>query len=95
MSAIATGATVITAQAEKWDPLRYGEQRRKEEQLQSAFSLGIKGSEKMIAQPTKLQNRKHQINSLVYKAAEVEFELMEMKGARNKTKSETQAKYGW
>jgi hypothetical protein len=28
-------------------------------------------------------------------AANVELEMMEAKGARNKTKAETQAKYGW
>lgn len=48
-----------------------------------------------MIQPTKLQNRKHQINSLVFKAAETELQLLEMKTNRNRTKSETQRKYGW
>jgi hypothetical protein len=49
----------------------------------------------LIAAPTKTQNKKHQINSLAMSAASVELELMEARGARSKSKSETQSKYGW
>jgi proline-rich protein PRCC len=45
--------------------------------------------------PSKVQKRKHQINSLAVSAAERELELMEARGNSMKTKSQTQAKYGW
>ena len=45
--------------------------------------------------PSKLQKRKHQINSLAIAAAERELELMEKRGRATKTKAETNAKYGW
>ena len=45
--------------------------------------------------PTKLQRRKHQINSLATAAAERELELMDKKGQSLRTKAQTQAKYGW
>ena len=85
----------IEASQEPWDSSKYGEQQKREMQLQSVFNFGQKGGEKLISQPTKVQSRKHQINSLALHAAEMELELMEARGARSKTKSETQAKYGW
>jgi hypothetical protein len=86
---------LMSAPMEKWDPSKYEERHKKEMQAQSVFNLGQKGQDKMVVQPSRLQNRRHQINSLVANAAQVELELMEARGARNKTKSETQAKYGW
>ena len=74
-----------------WDDSRYREQKQKEAEMQKMFG----GSNSMIAQPTKNQNRKHQINSLVYSAAQSELELLEARARQGKTKSETQAKYGW
>jgi proline-rich protein PRCC len=53
------------------------------------------GTTQTVFKPSKTQKRKHQINSLAYSAAERELELMEKKGQSNKTKSQTQAKYGW
>jgi len=53
------------------------------------------GESQTVYKPSKVQKRKHQINSLAYSAAERELELMEKKGNSNKTKSQTQAKYGW
>ena len=44
---------------------------------------------------TKTQRRKHQINSLAISAAERELELLDKKGKSNKTKHETNARYGW
>jgi len=76
-----------------WDDTKYREQKQRQEELQNMF--GNPGGNKMIAQPTKNQNRKHHINSMVFSAAEAELELMENRARRSKSKSETQAKYGW
>ena len=79
-----------------WDKNKYLERQKNEEQVNNIYHFGgTNGGAKIIAQPTRLQNRKHQINSLAMAAANVELEMMEAKGARNKTKAETQAKYGW
>lgn len=53
------------------------------------------GETHTVFKPSKVQKRKHQINSLAYSAAERELELMEKKGQSLKTKAQTQAKYGW
>ena len=90
-------ASVLELQAniEPWNPDLYGEQQKREALLSSAFNFGQKGGDSMIQQPTKVQNRRHQINSLAFNAAQIEMELLDAKGARMRTKSETQAKYGW
>ena len=46
-------------------------------------------------QPSKLQKRKHQINSLAAECAANSVELAQRRSAGFKTKQETQAKYGW
>eukprot|EP01041_Mallomonas_annulata_P003733 gene3733-7416_t len=84
----------LQANVEPWNPYLYGEQQKREAQLTSAFNFGQNGKDQMISQPTKLQNKRHQINSLAFNAAQIELELLDAKGARMKTKSETQAKYG-
>jgi hypothetical protein len=76
-----------------WDDSRYREQQQRQEELQTMF--GNPKGDKMIAQPTKNQNRKHHINSMVFSAAEAELELLEARGRQSKSKSETQGKYGW
>ena len=53
------------------------------------------GETSTVYKPTKVQKRKHQINSLAHAAVERELELMEAKGNALKTKAQTQAKYGW
>jgi Mitotic checkpoint regulator, MAD2B-interacting len=73
-----------------WDRLKYAEKQKLEEQVNKTYKIGEK-----IAQPSRLQNKKHQINSLAQAAANVELEMFDAKGARNKSKAETQAKYGW
>jgi hypothetical protein len=79
----------------EWDRTKYNEQLQRQAEVQNMFSFSAQAGNKMISQPTKNQNRKHQINSLAMSAAEYELELMEVRGARAKAKSETQAKYGW
>ena len=76
-----------------WDDTRYREQKQRQQELQTMF--GNPGGDKNIAQPTKNQSRKHHINSMVFSAAEAELELLEARGRQVKSKSETQAKYGW
>ena len=54
-----------------------------------------KNADKSLAIPSRLQNRKHHINSLVRSAADTELALLDARGGRSRTKAETQAKYGW
>jgi hypothetical protein len=75
-----------------WNPEKYKEQQEREASVQKEFSL-THGSSFM--QPTKTQNRKHQLTSLVFKAAQTELALLESRSSKMKTKSETQGKYGW
>lgn len=74
-----------------WDQHAYTDQQSKEAQIMKQYTGGGGSG----AQPTKLQNRKHQLSSLALKAAETEIALLEARGIRQKTKSQTQGKYGW
>jgi hypothetical protein len=74
-----------------WDSSKYEKQREREQEIQKSYNLTTGA----ISQPTKMQNRKHQINSLAFQAAKMELQMLESKGARMKTKYETQSKYGW
>ncbi len=47
------------------------------------------------AEGTKLQRRKHQINTLAAQANAMERELLDNAGRGKLTKAQTQAKYGW
>lgn len=80
-------------QCSTWDDTRYREQKQRQQELQTMF--GNPNGDKMVAQPTKNNSRKHQINSLMFSAAESELELLESRGRQSKSKAETQAKYGW
>lgn len=77
----------------KWNQIEYDNQTKREQELREMYSGGAQAGGGV--QPSKLQNRKHQINSLAMKAAETEIKMLEVKANRVKTKSETQAKYGW
>lgn len=79
----------------EWNSDDYYTQQKRQKELQSIFNFKQNGGDKMLSQPTKLQNKRHQINSLVMSAAESELELLEAKGRQLKTKYETQSKYGW
>lgn len=95
-SATFAGAQLIDVQHNhEWDADYYYTQQKRQKELQSIFNFKQNGGDKMMAQPTKLQNKRHQINSLVMSAAESELELLEAKGRQMKTKYETQSKYGW
>lgn len=45
--------------------------------------------------PDRMAKRKHQISTLYHQSKLKEMELLERKGQGVKSKSETQAKYGW
>ncbi len=47
------------------------------------------------AEGTKLQRRKHQINTLAAQAKAMEQELLDNAGRGKLTKAQTHAKYGW
>lgn len=51
-----------------WDSTRYDDQRKRESMVQSSFNLG---QNNLFTNPTKLQNRKHQINTLAIQAAKM------------------------
>ena len=96
VGALENGATFIDVQPpQEWDTEQYMMQQKRQEELKSMFNFSQKGGDNALSQPTKLQNRRHQINSLVFSAAESELELLEAKGRQMKTKYETQSKYGW
>eukprot|EP01038_Epipyxis_sp_PR26KG_P009942 gene9942-13375_t len=75
-----------------WDSEKYKTQLEREAMVYKEFNFNGATS---ANQPTKTQNRKHQLNSLLFKAAETELALLESRGNRSKSKSETQGKYGW
>ena len=77
-----------------WNAQAYTMQKQNEAELHRAF-FAAKGGEKAIAPVSKLQGRKHQINSLVLQAAKTELSLLNAKGDRNLSKQETRTKYGW
>ena len=93
VTAVEEGQFIDVSGAQGWDSTKYNEQQSREAEVNGMFSR--QAGDKMIAQPTKLQTRRHQINSLAMSAASVELELMEARGARAKSKAETQSKYGW
>lgn len=75
----------------QWNSDKYNEQQQRELAIQQSFGKAA-GS---IAMPSKVQNRKHQLNSLALRAAETELAMLDAKGALIKSKRETQGKYGW
>lgn len=75
-----------------WDAAKYTDQQQREAMIFKEFGVS---QQKNLAQPTRQQNRKHQLSSLAIKAAQVELSMLDARGNRMKTKSETQGKYGW
>jgi len=92
LSGMETAAVKDISVQNKWDELRYTEQQQREQEVQRGFGIGVNKNLSMVS---KQQNRKHQLSSLAIKAAETELAMLEKRGARNLTKSETQGKYGW
>lgn len=92
LSGMQSAAVTDISVQNQWDELRYTEQQQQILEVQRGFGLG---SNKNLTQVSKQQNRKHQLSSLAIKAAETELAMLEKRGARNLTKSETQGKYGW
>lgn len=85
--------TEIAGTSYSWDASSYADRQEKEAMIMSKYTND--GSMKSVMQPTKLQNRRHQLSSLALRAAETEIALMDAKGNRMKSKAQTQAKYGW
>lgn len=75
-----------------WDAGEYRLKQQRESELRTIANGGKLGESAAYSMPSKLQNRRHQINSLAVNAAERELELLEAKGARNRTKAETQVR---
>lgn len=87
-----SGAVQEISIQHEWNEMAYTEQQRQQQEVQRGFGIG---TNKMLSQVSKAANRKHQLSSLAIKAAETELAMLEKRGARNLTKSETQGKYGW
>ena len=77
-----------------WDSSKYESQKQKEYDVLKKYNL-VGGTDGTVNQPSKQQNRKHHISSLAFNAAKAELALLDSKATRNKTKYETQSKYGW
>lgn len=84
---------VVNASAH-WNSEAYTSQMQREQELKSVYNLNNPNNVGAL-QPSKLQNRKHQINSLALKAAETELAMLDAKLNRSRTKAETQGRYGW
>ena len=84
-----TSGTFVARPA-AWDRFSYEERQAQEAEVSRTYKIG-----QNIQQSNRLQNRKHQINSLAVAAANTELEMLDAKGRRNKSKAETAAKYGW
>mmetsp|Transcript_82278 Transcript_82278/g.160544 ORF Transcript_82278/g.160544 Transcript_82278/m.160544 type:complete len:379 (-) Transcript_82278:65-1201(-) len=98
LEALAAGQAQVLFQPDvsNWNPHQNGAHFAKKEVMIASVAYDpATGESQTVYKPSKVQKRKHQINSLAYSAAERELELMEKKGNSNKTKSQTQAKYGW
>jgi hypothetical protein len=74
---------------------KYHDGKAMEAAVLREFGIGVEGASTSLTQVTKVQNKRHQLSSLAIKAAQVELSLLESRGARARTKSETQGKYGW
>jgi hypothetical protein len=83
----------IERPSDQWDATSYMDKQYREMQIMNEYTNN--GTMKSIVQPTKLQNRRHQLSSLALHAAETEIAMMEAKAQRGKSKSQTQSKYGW
>ena len=79
----------------EWNVNEYSTRLQHENELKSSYNFGQNGSNNVIIQPNKLQNRRHQINSLAANAQEMEIKLLDSKLARNQGKAQASAKYGW
>lgn len=77
----------------QWDAFEYSEQKQREAAIYNQYTAG--GTVKSAVQPTRQQNRKHQLTSLAMKAAETEIAMLDAHIAHSKTKSQTQSRYGW
>mmetsp|Transcript_4126 Transcript_4126/g.6574 ORF Transcript_4126/g.6574 Transcript_4126/m.6574 type:complete len:207 (+) Transcript_4126:224-844(+) len=88
-----TGGVVqdISVDRGEWNSFKYTEQQQREKEIRQEFG----GNAKNLSQVSKTANRKHQLNSLAMKAAETELAMLEKRGNRNLSKSQTQGKYGW
>jgi hypothetical protein len=89
VNSIETSGTFVSQPA-AWDRYKYEERQAQEQEVSRTYNIG-----QNIQQSNRLQNRKHQINSLAVAAANTELEMLDAKGRRSKSKSETAAKYGW
>jgi proline-rich protein PRCC len=61
----------------------------------SEHALQLRAATAGKQEPSKMQKRRHQINSLYHQAKLTELHDMERKLKGTKSKSETAAKYGW
>lgn len=81
----------LDASEHNWNAQDYIDQQQREAEIYKTYT----NDGQLKLQPNKTQNKKHQLTSLALKAAETEIALMEAKGAKQKTRAQTQSRYGW
>lgn len=88
-----TQVRTVAAEQHTWDAMKYSDQQQKEQLIMKKYTND--GGTKAMVQPTKIQNRRHQLSSLALRAAESEIAMLDATASRMKTKSQTQSRYGW
>jgi hypothetical protein len=83
----------VEADVSSWNADQYLNQQKEEASIAKSFGIG--NAAKALNKPTQTQNRKHQLSSLAARAAQTELAMLDARGRANKSKSETQSKYGW
>jgi proline-rich protein PRCC len=68
---------------------------KEEVKISANFWSRQSGSVETSYQPSRMQKRKHQINSLAADCAAKRSELEQRRSQGFQTKAQTQAKYGW
>lgn len=74
-----------------WNSSVYFDQQNRQKEMEAMFGYG----QGKVAMPSRVQNKKHHINSLLLNAAQSELEMLDERAARMKSKSNVKSKYGW
>jgi len=93
LSAIDTSAIPEISGQRNWNQMEYTDKMQREALIIKQYTQD--GTIKSAMQPTKLQNRRHQLTSLAMKAAETEISMLDAQTARGRNKAQSKQKYGW
>lgn len=93
LSAIDTSAIAEVSGQKHWNQMEYTDKMQREALIIKQYTQD--GTIKSAMQPTKLQNRRHQLTSMAMKAAETEIAMLDSQTAKGRNKTQSKAKYGW